>query len=90
MKILHYTTQFKKDSKKYQKQPEKIKKLLNILWILKNDSVLPLELKAHKLAGQYKDCMKCHIEGDFLHIWFDNNSDIIRLLRLGSHSELFR
>jgi mRNA interferase YafQ len=34
--------------------------------------------------------MECHIEGDFLLIWLDEYSDIIEILRLGSHSELFR
>lgn len=38
----------------------------------------------------YKGCMECHIQGDFLLIWFDPNTDIIELVRLGSHSELFR
>ena len=90
MKILHYSTQFKKDSKKYQNQPEKIKKLLKVLQILRDEGYLPMELKAHKLSGQYKDCMECHIEGDFLLIWFDEDSDTIKLLRLGSHSELFK
>ncbi|MEA4949325.1 MAG: type II toxin-antitoxin system YafQ family toxin [Petrimonas sp.] len=23
-------------------------------------------MKSHKLTGQYKGCLKCHIEGDFL------------------------
>ncbi|MDR3141751.1 MAG: type II toxin-antitoxin system YafQ family toxin, partial [Tannerellaceae bacterium] len=31
----------------------------------------------------------CHIEGDFLLIWLDENSDFIEILRIGSHSELF-
>ena len=39
------------------------------------------------LKGQYKGCMECHIEGDFLLIWIDE--DAISLVRLGSHSELF-
>ena len=33
--------------------------------------------------------MECHIEGDFLLIWVDGQNDIIELIRLGSHSELF-
>jgi mRNA interferase YafQ len=90
MKILHYTTQYKKDFKKYRNQPEKLQKLLKVLIMLENEEVLPEKLKAHKLAGQYKDCMECHIEGDFLLIWFDEDSDIIEILRLGSHSELFK
>ena len=34
--------------------------------------------------------MECHIEGDFLLIWYDEEEDIITLLRIGSHSELFK
>lgn len=33
--------------------------------------------------------MECHIAGDFLLIWFDPHFDILNLVRLGSHSELF-
>ncbi len=33
--------------------------------------------------------MECHIESDFLLIWFDKNADEVKLVRLGSHSELF-
>ncbi len=90
MKILHYSTQYKKDFKKYRNQPQKLQKLLQVLRLLENEQELPQELKAHKLLGKYKDCMECHIEGDFLLIWFDENNEIIALLRLGSHSELFK
>ena len=39
--------------------------------------------------GNYKGCLECHIEGDFLLIWIDENTSIIEAVRLGSHSELF-
>ncbi len=90
MKILRYSTQYKKDFKKYRYHTQKLEKLLEVLRILENGRSLPLKFKAHKLVGKYKDCMECHIEGDFLLIWFDENNDIIELLRLGSHSELFK
>jgi mRNA interferase YafQ len=89
MKILHYSTQYKKDFKKYRNQPKKLETLLEVLTLLQNEAELPAELKAHKLIGQYKDCMECHVGGDFLLIWFDDESNIIEILRLGSHSELF-
>lgn len=89
MKTLRYSTQFKKDFKKYRNQPKKVEKLLEVLRLLENEEELPQRLKPHYLLGQYKDCMECHIEGDFLLIWFDENSDTIDLLRIGSHSELF-
>ena len=89
MKTLRYSTQYRKDFKKYKNQPKKLQKLLEIFRLLENEQELPKALKVHRLAGQYKDCMECHIEGDFLLIWFDTDSDIIQVLRLGSHSELF-
>lgn len=89
MKVLHYSTQYKKDFKKYRNQPEKLQKLLEVLRMLENEQDLPKELKAHVLAGQYRNCMECHIESDFLLIWMNPNSCIIDILRLGSHSELF-
>jgi mRNA interferase YafQ len=57
--------------------------------MLENEEELPEELKPHKLKGQYNGCMECHIEGDFLLIWLDDINDVIEILRLGSHSELF-
>ncbi|MCM1349455.1 MAG: type II toxin-antitoxin system YafQ family toxin [Firmicutes bacterium] len=41
------------------------------------------------LTGNYAGFMECHVENDFLLIWFDPDSDQIDLIRIGSHSELF-
>ena len=90
MKIIRQSTQYKKDFKRYRNQPKKLEKLLGVLRLLANDEELLAELKAHKLIGEYNDCMECHIEGDFLLIWYDEEEDIITLLRIGSHSELFK
>ena len=34
--------------------------------------------------------MECHVQNDFLLIWIDAASHQIKLVRLGSHSELFK
>ena len=90
MKTLYYSTQFKKDFKKYRNQPVKLQKLLDVLIMLENEEELPKTLKAHRLSGKFRDCIECHIESDFLLIWFDDDNDIIEILRFGSHSELFK
>ena len=46
--------------------------------------------KPHPLEGDYNDCMECHIQSDYLLIWYDKEKDVIKLIRLGSHSELFK
>ena len=48
------------------------------------------EYKPHLLAGEYNGFMECHVENDLLLIWLDETENIIKLVRLGTHSELFR
>ena len=57
--------------------------------MLANGETIPAEFDPHPLTGNYKNHMECHIESDFLLIWFDKNADEVKLVRLGSHSELF-
>lgn len=89
MKKLKPSTQYKKDYKKFRNNPKKLEKLFKILELLQKELPIPEENKPHKLKGQYAGYMECHIEGDFLLIWFDPETDEIDLVRLGSHSELF-
>ena len=63
---------------------------MKVFRMLENEEPLPPELKPHFLQGEYKGCMECHIESDFLLIWFDEDSGIIELVRLGTYSELFK
>jgi len=90
MKQLHPTTQFKKDLKRYKNNPQKLEYLREVLNMLQKEQPIPEDYFPHPLYGNYKGCMECHINGDFLLIWIDKNTDIIELVRLGSHSELFK
>ncbi|MCM1317259.1 MAG: type II toxin-antitoxin system YafQ family toxin [Bacteroides sp.] len=87
MKKLKPTSKYKKDYKRVRNNPKKLRKLFEILRMLENE--IPEEYSPHMLIGDYKGHMECHIEGDFLLIWFDPDTDEINLVRLGSHSELF-
>ena len=89
MKILKITTQFKKDLKRYKNRPKVIEKLEFILGLLQNELPIPEENKPHPLTGNYRGHMECHVENDTLLIWWDKESDIIKLVRFGTHSELF-
>ena len=63
--------------------------MFRIMELLQNEEPIPEENRPHPLTGNYAGHMECHIEGDFLLIWFDPDTDEINLVRLGSHSELF-
>ena len=76
---IEYTVRFKRDLKKFRHMPEKRAKITKAIQILAGGLPIPLS-------------MRLHIEGDLLLIWIElnaNNEEIIRLSRIGSHSELF-
>lgn len=87
------TTRFKKDLKKVKKNRNDFQATAIVLKILEDYGVngIPKEMKPHKLIGNYKDCWECHIKSDLLIIWIQiENPNTIKLIRLGSHSELFK
>jgi len=90
MFILKITSQFKKDLKRIQNKPDKIIHLKEVLQLLEEEGMLPEKYKPHKLVGDYAGFMEFHIENDLLLIWLDPEENIIKLVRLGTHSELFK
>ena len=66
MKTLRFSSQYKKDAKRYRNQPKKMDKVAEILRLLRDEIPIPREYRPHLLTGDYKGCMECHIEGDFL------------------------
>ena len=89
MNEIRFSTRFKKDIKRYEHDDEKLKHLYDIVSFLQNDISIPAQYLPHRLKGEYKGLMECHIENDYLLIWRDPVNSIIWLERLGSHSELF-
>lgn len=89
MKVLQLTSQFKKDLKRYKNHRSTLDQLERILDYLENGEDIPKEYKPHTLTGDYRGYMECHVENDTLLIWLDRDTEIITLVRFGSHSELF-
>ena len=90
MRSIKLTKQFRKDVKRIKNDPDKLQALNDVLLLLRENGTLPSKYKPHILTGNYKGCMECHIGSDFLLIWLDEQTNVIKLLRLGSHAELFR
>ena len=90
MKELRYSTKAKKDLKKYRYNLDKMRKLYEALDLLINEIELPQTFRPHKLIVQYTGCLECHIENDFLLIWVDEDNNIIEIIRIGTHSEIFK
>ena len=89
MKLIQ-SPRFKKDLKKLKGLPKKIAALQVVLGHLSLNGKLPIKYKPHMLEGKWKGYMECHVENDFLLIWIDEATDTIKLVRVGSHSDLFK
>ncbi|MFB9897521.1 type II toxin-antitoxin system YafQ family toxin [[Hallella] seregens] len=90
MKKVDYSTKAKKDLKRYRSKPHELAELFKVLKMLAREQKLPAIYHPHQLQGEYEGCMECHVKSDFLLIWIDEDLSTIRVLRVGSHSELFR
>lgn len=84
MKKLSTTRKFEKDLQKLKLSGE----LITVLSYLLNDEPLPTKNCDHALKGNMKGFRECHVKPDLLLI-YEVLDDEIRLVRLGSHSELF-
>lgn len=88
-KTLVYSKRFRQDYRRFLHQPKRLIALNEVLRLLENGKPLPETMRPHMLHGEYDGCWECHVQGNFLLIWIDEEVNVIRLLRLGTHHELF-
>ena len=90
---LEYKNQFKKDLKLLKKRSVKdFNILLQFLKKLESSGCngIPKKNKPHRLSGNFKDICEAHIKPDLLLLWEEKEgSDLIILIRTGTHSDLF-
>lgn len=86
---IKYTSQFKKDYKKIQKQNKNSEKLKILIEELSREKTLDEHYQDHSLSGKWKNYREYHIAPDWLLI-YKITSDTLILVRTGSHSELFK
>ena len=85
-----FSNRFKNDLKLAKRQNKNIDKLFIVIEKLANLEKLDDKYRDHALVGEYKGLRECHIEPDWLLIYYvKNNTLTLVLARLGSHSDLF-
>ena len=89
MLIPCYTKRFKKDLQRIIKSGKNVQKLKTVIKLLVTQERLPAKYKEHKLMGEFKERLECHIEPDWLLIYKITDERII-FETTGSHSELFK
>ncbi len=91
MRTIERTGQFKRDYKREAKGKHRTTldvDLIPVLVALANNQPLEPRHRDHTLTGEWKDYRDCHVRPDPVLIYQLPDADTLRLVRLGSHSEL--
>ena len=91
MRTIERTSRFKRDYKRESRGRHRRyldASLTTIVKALANDQPLEPRHHDHALSGEWGDYRDCHVKPDLVLIYQKSGADILRLVRLGSHSEL--
>jgi len=83
-----YSSQFRKDFKKAERQRKDLEALRSVITSLFSGESLSQSFRDHPLFSNWKGYRECHLAPDWLLINKLTSEELI-LVRLGSHSELF-
>lgn len=93
MRTIELSTAFKKDYKRVKANPRHAQDVRALYegaaLLLAEDKPLPEAYRDHTLVGEWKGYRECHLKPDLLLVYRAEEPDILRIARLGSHSELF-
>ena len=92
MRSIERSTAFKRDIKREAKSLYRTTldaDLVPVLLALASDEALEPRHRDHDLSGDWSGYRECHVKPDLLLIYRKTENDLLRLARLGSHSELF-
>jgi mRNA interferase YafQ len=92
MRTIEWTSAFKRDYKRTRATPRHrdIEALLpEIVSLLADDKPLPEKRRDHGLGANWKGHRECHLKPDLLLIYKKPDDNTLRLVRMGSHSQLF-
>jgi mRNA interferase YafQ len=84
-----YTTAFKKDFKRLEKRGVDLEKLRRVITLLLAGMPLEDQYRDHSLRGKFSGARDCHIEPDWVLIYAVIENEL-RLIRTGSHADLFK
>lgn len=88
MRRVRTTGRFERDLKAARKRGKTLDRLWLVVDALARGERLPARYRVHKLSGQWSGFWECHVEPDWLLIWYDEDENL-ELVRLGSHADLF-
>jgi mRNA interferase YafQ len=89
MREIDYSTLFRRDLKRLQRQSKDFEKMRRAIDMLRTETLIPQIYKDHPLKGNWRGRREMHIAPDWLLIYHVEN-DTVYLDRTGSHAELLK
>ena len=92
MRRIERSTAFKRDYRRVKaisRYRDLNERLVAVLELLVNDRPPPPRNRDHALSGNWSGYWDCDLWPDLLLIYTKPSPDVLRLVRLGSHSDLF-
>ena len=88
---IRQTSRYKKSLKKILKRGKDINKITAVVQALAMGETLPPQYKDHALSGDLEGLRDCHIENDWILLYFYSTEGelILTLTDTGTHSDLF-
>ena len=87
---INYSGQFKHSLKRCAKRGLDVELLREAIKLLERDGYLPDTYRPHILHGKLEGIWECHIKGDWLLLWTQNDNELtLLLLDTGTHADLF-
>lgn len=84
------TKTFRKDVERCRKRGYDLNILKEAIRRLEIDGKLPQVYRPHKLSGQYAGSWECHLKGEWLLVWEQDDTELTLLFTgSGTHSDLF-
>lgn len=85
-----YSSKFKKNYKLAKKRGMDVKLLEEIIDKLRRRIPLEKRYKDHELQGRYKGFRECHIQPDWLLVYYvEDDVLVLTLVDTGTHADLF-
>ena len=91
MRRVDRTAQFRRDFKRVKRGVHGRHidaTLLAALEMLAADAVLPVRYVDHAMKGEFRDCRDCHLRPNLVLVYRKRGSDVLELVRIGSHTQL--
>ena len=85
----HFKKDIKRDQKSGKYKEEDFLELINVMDSLIEEQSLDEKYLEHKLIGDWRGYLECHIKPNWLLI-YKTEETLIKFARLGSHQQLFK